>query len=204
MKRLTITSLALVVLIAAAVSAQVPAAPMQGKAFAEQLALTQEQKDRISSIRSEWQKEKIMIQADMKLANLELRELMRNRETSENDLKSKMEKVSDHRITLRLGQRKVRNAVRDVLTPEQQELLDNRPHRRAFNSRKRDGRMNRGMGRMGDMRMNRGYGRQHFRGNKGYDNFNPSGGKMRFRGWDDEFIPELYPEFDDIDGWNGK
>jgi len=136
MRRLTALLLLLVMFIAITASAQdVQQTPPQRRAIPA-LNLTEAQKEKIADLRYEWQKERTMIQADRRLAQLELNKLMKDPNASESQLEGLMDKVSDHANKLRLGQRSLNMSIRNELTPEQQKIWDNRNSRR-MNLKKR-------------------------------------------------------------------
>lgn len=137
MKKIMIASLALVFILSTVVSMQnVFAQENEGKEekeSQEKLTLSKEQRDKIQKYRIEWEKQKPKIQADHKIAQIDLRELLKDENAAESKLKTQMEKVAGFDIQMKLGQRKLQKNINGVYTPEQLELrklIQNRTNRR--------------------------------------------------------------------------
>ncbi|MFC1731609.1 Spy/CpxP family protein refolding chaperone [candidate division KSB1 bacterium] len=86
------------------------------------LRLTQEQREKIQQLRLDFQKEQVQLQADKRIAELDLQKIMQDANTSESALRDQMEKVAGFDISLKLSERNLRTAVNEVLTPEQRQV----------------------------------------------------------------------------------
>lgn len=192
MKKTVYLTIALMILAVSVVSAQQPRMQQrfqQKERPIEQLNLTDEQKEQIGELRTEWQKEQIQLNADLRVARLDLKNLFADPEASDSQIRSMMESVSDQQINLRLKQRSHRMAVRNILTPDQQKIWDDlRENRRLRGGAMLKGRGMRGMRGQG---MHRGMLRQ---GMRRFDGAGPGmmqGRGRNFRGWWDEEIEEI-------------
>jgi hypothetical protein len=134
MKKIMIASLALVFILSSAISMQnVFAQENEETQSQEKLTLSKDQRDKIQKFRIEWEKQKINIQADHKIARIELQELLKDENAAESKLKIQMEKVAGFDIQMKLGQRKLQKNINGVYTPEQLALrkaIQNRTARR--------------------------------------------------------------------------
>lgn len=189
MRRLAALLMLLVMFMAVTASAQgVQQKPPQRMGY-QALNLTEEQQDKVADLRFEWQKERTMIQADRRLAQLDLDKLMADPNASESQLKDLLDKVSNHSNKLILGQRALHMAIRNELTPEQQKIWDDMNTRRMNVNRRPEGLRNarrpmRG-GTMDDrMQMHRDFGRQGLQDMR----LNPRSFRERF--WRDDFSDE--------------
>ncbi len=100
----------------------------------EELDLSEKQQEQIHKLRATFRKAQIKREADMKLAHLELRELMRD-DVSENKIESALEKVNSIRNDRFDARIKHRLAVKKILTEEQKAKMEtwirsNMGHRR--------------------------------------------------------------------------
>lgn len=99
------------------------------------LGLTPEQKEKIRSMVFEGRKEQIRLQSDLKIANLQLRELM----TQDRLDKFKIDKMIDDIGAIRTRMQKARVermlSLRDILTKEQIQSLKERRMHRTFDRR---------------------------------------------------------------------
>jgi len=117
----------------------------------EALDLTQEQKDELKSLRSEGQKKMIQLRADAKLAHVELRELMQQKNPNQRAVTKAVEKVNDTRSKITMNRVQQKLSMNKILTEEQLQKLEEMPKRRRGHRGKRGfhGRGGHGMG-MGD------------------------------------------------------
>jgi Spy/CpxP family protein refolding chaperone len=99
------------------------------------LELTPEQKDRIMETRLNFQKDKIKLKADMKIAQLELKSLMREDELNKSEIYRKIDYVGDIKTQLAKNRVDQRIAIRDILTKEQLDKLKERKFRRSLGKR---------------------------------------------------------------------
>jgi Spy/CpxP family protein refolding chaperone len=100
-----------------------------------ELGLTPEQKEKIKSMVFEGRKEQIRLQSDLKIGNLQLRELM----TQDRPDKFKIDKMIDDIGAIRTRMQKARVermlSLRDILTKEQIQSLKERRMHRTFDRR---------------------------------------------------------------------
>jgi len=126
MKRLTtaIILLAIPALVIAGPKQLIKKRVMTGKqmGMAEKLNLNDEQKEQMHQLRVNKQKAVVPLQADLKLARLELEELIRNDDTSKK-IDAAVKKINNLKGNLFEIQVKHRIAVKNVLTKEQQEMI---------------------------------------------------------------------------------
>ena len=81
--------------------------------------LTPEQRKQIQELREEWQKQRVKIEADNKVAHIELDQILRDSAATESAIKSQLEKIAQNEVALKLGEIKLNRAINDLLTPEQ-------------------------------------------------------------------------------------
>lgn len=94
------------------------------------LGLNSEQKEKIRSIAFEGRKEQIQFQADLKIANLELRELMTGDKLDKVKINKKLDEIGALRTKLQKARVERMMAFRDILTKEQiQSFREKRLHR---------------------------------------------------------------------------
>jgi hypothetical protein len=94
------------------------------------LGFTPEQKEKIRSIAFEGKKEHIQLQSDLKIANLELRELMTQEKLDKVKINKKLDEIGALRTKLQKARVERMMAFRDVLTKEQiQSFRERRLHR---------------------------------------------------------------------------
>ncbi len=86
---------------------------------AEDLGLNDSQVARLEKLKSETQKALIQKQADMKVAQLELNELLQDAKAKRSDLESKAKKLEELRSDTRMTAFNAQLDARAVLTPEQ-------------------------------------------------------------------------------------
>lgn len=86
---------------------------------AEALGLNDSQIAQLRKIKTTTQKEVIKKEADLRIAQLELNELMRDSKTNRSALEAKAKKVEELRMDIRLTEFKAQLDARAVLTPEQ-------------------------------------------------------------------------------------
>ncbi|MCP4727386.1 MAG: hypothetical protein GY863_20280 [bacterium] len=131
MRKLTLILIALMLTVSTTVFAQRgrrterPAARQrvelteEQKEILESATLTDEQQEQIKSLRTEVQKSRVGIQADLKIAKIELNELKGEDNISESALKSQLEKIKSYEVDLQMEMFKHRKAVEGLLTDEQ-------------------------------------------------------------------------------------
>ncbi len=94
--------------------------------MAEQLDLTDAQKDQMRDLRTKHQKEMIQRRADVKVARLELRELIRDA-ADRVTINSKVEQIGSMQTEIEKARVGHRLDARNLLTPEQREKFDDMP-----------------------------------------------------------------------------
>lgn len=99
------------------------------------LELTPEQKDRIMEIRLNFQKDKIKLRADIKIAQLELKSLMREDQLNKAEIYRQIEYLGDLKTQMAKNRLDQRMAMRDILTKEQLDKLKERKFRRSLGKR---------------------------------------------------------------------
>jgi Spy/CpxP family protein refolding chaperone len=87
------------------------------------LNLSQSQKDRIAKIRESHQKDMIQSRADLQLAQLEFRKLMRSDDPDKRALNAQIDRMSSIRADMMKSRVDQRLQVRDILTPDQRSKL---------------------------------------------------------------------------------
>jgi len=100
--------------------------------LAEELSLTDQQKGQMESMAFQHQKQMIPLRADLKLAKLELREIMATARVDEKAAISKNEKISSIKAEISKMKLLHKLEMRKILTEEQQAKLKDlkREHRR--------------------------------------------------------------------------
>ena len=88
-----------------------------------ELGLTQEQKEKMRSARLEFQKEKIRLKADLKIAELELRSLMADEKADKATIFRKIDEIGTLKTKLAKSQVDQKMTLRDILTKEQRDKL---------------------------------------------------------------------------------
>ena len=104
----------------------------QEKRMKAGLELTPEQKERIMETRLNFQKDKIKLRADMKIAQLELKSLMREEELNRSEIYRKIDYIGNLKTQLAKNRVDQRMAIRDILTKEQLDKLKERKFRRSI------------------------------------------------------------------------
>ncbi len=142
----------------------------QGKSMIEMLELTTDQIKQVRAMRLETQKKLIPIKSDLKLARLELHEMIRNG-ALEAEIDRKIDQMSAIRTNIQKINVHQRLALRNMLTDEQKAKLETMP----FGGRGQGGRHPRGhgpgMGMMNDDCMMFGEAPRGFRfGDSPWDN----------------------------------
>ncbi len=93
-------------------------------AFADELELTDGQKDELQTMRLKFQKEKIDQKAELKKAQVDLKALMRDGDASESAVLSQIDAVGDLKTDMRKMQYTHRNEMKAVLTEDQQNKIE--------------------------------------------------------------------------------
>jgi len=81
--------------------------------------LTAEQKEEIQKLQQEWNKKKIQIEADRKIAQIEFQELMKDGSATESQIRSQLEKNAALDVGLKLGGIMLQKSLQELMTPEQ-------------------------------------------------------------------------------------
>jgi periplasmic protein CpxP/Spy len=138
-----------IILIAAAIAA---AQPMDPGRMAEKLGLTEQQVEQTRALRVKHQSEMIMRRAELKIARLELREIMMNAQFSENAALSKQDQISKMKSDIARLNLQHKIAMRKILNDEQLKKWQEMRHE-----------------------MKPGLGRGHDRGGRGFRGDGPMG-----------------------------
>ena len=84
---------------------------------------TKEQRDQMADLRVEHQKAMIPIRADLRLLQVELREMVRN-EAPRSSINAKLDQIGDLKTQLSKMRMEHRLKMRDILTDEQKDYLE--------------------------------------------------------------------------------
>lgn len=104
--------------------------------FADELELTDAQKDQLKELRTNFQMERIDQQAEMKKARLTLQNLRTDDNASEREVFAAIDKLSDLRASMQKMAYTHHQQMKDILTEEQQDKLEElRKDRRGFGRR---------------------------------------------------------------------
>ena len=145
MKRMILTTAIMALLIAPVVWSQ----PFDSPRVAEKLGLSGEQKDQIHTLQIKHQKDMITRRAELKIAKMELREIMMDSKLNENAAISKQDNISKMKSDMARLKLQHKIAIRKILTDEQLKTWTEMRHEMGprFGRHMRDG--GRGMNRMG-------------------------------------------------------
>lgn len=91
--------------------------------IAKQLGLTEEQQEKLRTLRTDARKNRIQSQADMRIKRLEMAEIMRADEPDRAAIERKLDEIAAARKTQFLAGLDHRNAMKAILTPEQLEKM---------------------------------------------------------------------------------
>jgi Spy/CpxP family protein refolding chaperone len=116
------------------------------KAWDKDLDLTKEQRETITDVRTEFQKQAIDMRADMQKLRLDLQEQIREDKPNRKAIEATVDKITAQQNTMMKARVKTHLDVREVLTPEQREKFDARSWKQ-------------GMGKGRGRRPGRGHGR---------------------------------------------
>jgi len=98
--------------------------------FKPGINLSAEQKEKIRSLTLEGRKDEIRLKSDLRIAQLELRELMQNDKLDKSSINRKVEEIGDLRTKLQKVKVERKMELREILTKEQlQSLRERRMHR---------------------------------------------------------------------------
>jgi Spy/CpxP family protein refolding chaperone len=138
MKTKSILSLAIIMMLSFFLLVSLPyaqAPEKQQKRIKAGLELTPEQKENIRKTRLNFQKDKIKLKADLKIAQLELKSLLREEKLNRGEIYGKIEYLGDLKTQLAKNRLDQRMAIRDILTKEQLEKLKERKFKRSIGKR---------------------------------------------------------------------
>jgi Spy/CpxP family protein refolding chaperone len=128
MKMSTVQSLIVAILVSAT-SLLAQEQPMKrpegqpGGPMAERMKLSDDQRNQIQKIRTDFQKQQISQRSKLETSRLELRELMRADNPDKAAIEKKINEVSQLGAQSRIGSFNQMLAIRKVLTPEQQKMM---------------------------------------------------------------------------------
>ncbi|MCF7797406.1 MAG: Spy/CpxP family protein refolding chaperone [Lentisphaeria bacterium] len=95
----------------------------------DDLDLTAKQQETITKMQTDFQKSQIKTRSDLASAEVELRALMQDMDGNAKQIKAKQAEINQIRTQLQNAGVDHRNAIRKVLTPEQQVLFDQQARR---------------------------------------------------------------------------
>lgn len=130
--------------------------------FQQELGLSAEQLDKFKKVRGEYQKEAIRRKADIKIAEIELWDLVEKKDATSDQLEKKVREVEGKKTDLRVFRFKQLATLKTILTPEQFEKFRGLGFMMYGPGRKMGG----GMGMMGG---DRDHGKGYGGGYGGYD-----------------------------------
>jgi Spy/CpxP family protein refolding chaperone len=87
--------------------------------FQQELGLSAEQLDKFKKVRGEYQKEAIRRKADIKIAEIELWDLVEKKDATSDQLEKKVREVEGKKTDLRVFRFKQLATLKTILTPEQ-------------------------------------------------------------------------------------
>lgn len=142
-----------------------------GPALAKELNLTAEQKKKLEDIRFSQQRKAVSMRADVQVAEMDLRQLMRAERPDQRAIEAQIDKIADLRATLQKSRVATLLEMRSVLSPEQlkkwRELRTERPG------------LGGGPGMMGGRGMRAGHGMMRGQGMKPMPGAKPGPGGMK-------------------------
>lgn len=89
----------------------------------KKLGLTDEQQDKVQSIRMNAEKEKIKIEAELRIKQIDMQEQMEKKSVNEKEISKLIDAISDLQKKMLENRIKTMLALKKILTPEQQEKL---------------------------------------------------------------------------------
>lgn len=133
LKKMTAAMMLLLAMTAAAFSQPMgpggPGGPGQEKdlppMLIKKLGLTEEQKEKVQSIRSGAEKEKIRVQAELQIKQIDLQEELEKKTVSEKKVDKLIDDIAQLQKKMLENKIKTMLALKKVLTPQQQEKLKN-------------------------------------------------------------------------------
>lgn len=115
---------------------------MRPERFAQELQLSEAQLAEIRNVQSETEKQVVTLRAKTQLAEIDLRNLMRDKEVDESAVLAKVSEIGSLKTEIRLQKVQAKLAINKLLTQEQRQQLQEleRQHRkRPARRRQRDG-----------------------------------------------------------------
>ena len=91
--------------------------------MAKTLKLTDDQKNKIDALTDKQRRASIQARADLELAQMDMAKLMRADNPDRSAIEAQIDKMSNQRAQMRKAQVRTMLDVRDVLTPQQRQLL---------------------------------------------------------------------------------
>lgn len=98
-----------------------------GRGMQEELDLSKQQQSQLRELQLQFRKEMIPLRANLRVQMLELQEMIR-KGAPQNDINRKIDEIGRLRADVQKKSVAHRLAMRNVLTEEQREIWDNRPH----------------------------------------------------------------------------
>lgn len=94
----------------------------------DELGLTEDQVNKLETLKSETEKRTVQTRADLRVAQIELRDLLRQDDVAMNDVNPQIDKIASLRAEMLRTLVESRLNAREVLTAEQREKLDALKH----------------------------------------------------------------------------
>jgi Spy/CpxP family protein refolding chaperone len=107
--------------------------------LADKIKLTEDQRDKIDAIRDKQQRAAIQARADLQVAELDMRNLMKADKPDRSAIDTQIDKMASQRAELRKSQIRTMLDMRDVLTPQQRTALKEEREKRMAAMRDRHG-----------------------------------------------------------------
>jgi len=89
----------------------------------DRLNLSEDQRNQIEKLRTDFQKQQVPLQGKVQIAQIELRELMRAENPDKGAIEKKINELSQLRAQVGVARANQMLAIRKVLTPEQQKMI---------------------------------------------------------------------------------
>lgn len=114
--------------------------------FFQELKLTDKQQDALSAIRTEQMKKMVALRSKLKVAKIEMSEILADRNFSKNKAKRQIQKINGYKLEMAMVKLNSMDKKRKIFTDEQWKLISKRIGKRGYKGHHGYGR---GMGRRG-------------------------------------------------------
>lgn len=92
--------------------------------FKEGMSLTEDQTQQLHTLKTAYQKTRVKMKADVKLARIELHEILRNENSNLSDIEAQFNTMHTMKTKLYMASIKTKREAKAVLSPEQQSRMD--------------------------------------------------------------------------------